>query len=93
MFNAETPVGAVSCSRAAAGAANAGDQRIQHRSGCAQFRELAANVTPGHCLGTVPAARLVMPTTYVGIFWESDVLVPMVSAFLDDVTPTTPDLF
>jgi len=27
------------------------------------------------------------------IFWQSAVLVPMVSAFLDDVTPTTPDLF
>ncbi|MFF4259303.1 hypothetical protein ACFY1L_49880 [Streptomyces sp. NPDC001663] len=41
-----------------------------------------------------PAARLViLPTTHVGIFWESAVLVPMVSAFLDDVTPTTPDLF
>jgi pimeloyl-ACP methyl ester carboxylesterase len=44
--------------------------------------------------GGVPAARLViLPTTHVGIFWESAVLVPMVSAFLDDVTPTTPDLF
>jgi pimeloyl-ACP methyl ester carboxylesterase len=42
----------------------------------------------------VPAARLViLPTTHVGIFSESAVLVPMVSAFLDDVTPTTPDLF
>ena len=43
---------------------------------------------------TVPAARLViLPTTHVGIFWESAVLVPMASAFLDDVTPATPDLF
>jgi len=42
----------------------------------------------------VPAARLViLPTTHVGIFWESAVLVPMVSAFLDDVTPTAPDFF
>ena len=42
----------------------------------------------------VPAARLViLPTTHVGIFRESSVLVPMASAFLDDVTPTTPDLF
>ncbi|MEU4192265.1 alpha/beta hydrolase [Kribbella sp. NPDC026611] len=42
----------------------------------------------------VPAARLViLPTTHVGIFSESAVLAPMVSAFLDDVTPTTPDLF
>jgi pimeloyl-ACP methyl ester carboxylesterase len=42
----------------------------------------------------VPAARLViLPTTHVGIFWESAILVPMVSAFLDDVTPTAPDFF
>jgi len=44
--------------------------------------------------GAVPTARLViLPTTHVGIFGESAVLVPMVNAFLDDVTPTTPDLF
>ncbi|WP_433634623.1 alpha/beta fold hydrolase [Nocardia sp. CA-120079] len=42
----------------------------------------------------VPAARLViLPTTHVGIFWESAILVPMVSAFLDDVTQTVPDFF
>ncbi|WP_062988022.1 alpha/beta fold hydrolase [Nocardia anaemiae] len=41
-----------------------------------------------------PAARLViLPTTHVGIFWESAVLAPMVSAFLDDVTPPVPDFF
>jgi pimeloyl-ACP methyl ester carboxylesterase len=41
-----------------------------------------------------PAARLlVLPTTHVGIFWESAVLVPKVSAFLDDVTPPVPDFF
>ncbi|MDX3105007.1 alpha/beta fold hydrolase [Nonomuraea angiospora] len=42
----------------------------------------------------VPGARLViLPTTHVGIFWESAVLAPMVRAFLDEVTPTVPDLF
>src|SRR5262249_16995541 len=43
----------------------------------------------------VPAARLVIlpPTSHIGIFGESAVLVPMVIAFLDDVTPATPDLF
>ena len=42
-----------------------------------------------------PAARLVIlpATSHVGISGESAVLVPMVSAFLDDVPPTTPDLF
>ena len=42
-----------------------------------------------------PAARLVVlpATSHVGISGESAVLVPMVSAFLDDVTPTTPELF
>jgi len=46
-------------------------------------------------LQQVPAARLVIlpATSHIGIFGESAVLVPMVSAFLDDVTPTTPDLF
>jgi pimeloyl-ACP methyl ester carboxylesterase len=46
-------------------------------------------------LQQVPAARLVIlpATSHVGISGESAVLVPMVSAFLDDVMPTTPDLF
>jgi pimeloyl-ACP methyl ester carboxylesterase len=46
-------------------------------------------------LQQAPAARLVMlpATSHVGISGESAVLAPMVSAFLDDVTPTTPDLF
>jgi pimeloyl-ACP methyl ester carboxylesterase len=46
-------------------------------------------------LRQAPAARLVIlpATSHIGIFGESAVLVPMVSAFLDDVTPTTPDLF
>jgi pimeloyl-ACP methyl ester carboxylesterase len=46
-------------------------------------------------LQKAPAARLVIlpATSHVGIFGESAVLVPMVSAFLDDVTPATPDLF
>ena len=43
----------------------------------------------------VPAARLVIlaATSHVGIAGEPAVLVPMVSAFLDDVPPATPDLF
>jgi pimeloyl-ACP methyl ester carboxylesterase len=46
-------------------------------------------------LQNAPAARLVIlpATSHIGISGESAVLVPMVSAFLDDVTPTTPDLF
>lgn len=46
-------------------------------------------------LQKVPAARLVIlpATSHIGIFGESAVLVPMVSAFLDDVMPATPDLF
>jgi hypothetical protein len=46
-------------------------------------------------LQTVPAARLVIlpATSHVGISGESAVLAPMVSSFLDDVTPTTPELF
>jgi pimeloyl-ACP methyl ester carboxylesterase len=46
-------------------------------------------------LQNVPAARLaILPAmSHIGISGESAVLVPMVSAFLDDVTPTTPDLF
>jgi pimeloyl-ACP methyl ester carboxylesterase len=44
---------------------------------------------------SVPAARLVIlpAMSHVGISGESAVLAPMISAFLDDVTPTTPDLF
>ena len=46
-------------------------------------------------LQEVPAARLVMlpATSHIGISGESALLVPMVSAFLDDVPPATPDLF
>jgi pimeloyl-ACP methyl ester carboxylesterase len=46
-------------------------------------------------LQQVPAARLVIlpAMSHIGISGQSAVLVPMVSAFLDDVTPTTPDLF
>jgi pimeloyl-ACP methyl ester carboxylesterase len=42
-----------------------------------------------------PAARLVVlpAMSHVGIAAESVVLVPMVNAFLDDVSPTPPDLF
>lgn len=46
-------------------------------------------------LQTAPAARLVIlpATSHIGISGEAPVLVPMVSAFLDDVVPATPDLF
>jgi pimeloyl-ACP methyl ester carboxylesterase len=41
-----------------------------------------------------PARLVVLPaTSHIGISGQSAVLVPMVSAFLDDVPPTTPDLF
>lgn len=46
-------------------------------------------------LEKVPAARLVVlpAMSHIGLSGESDLLVPMVSAFLDDVTPKTPQLF
>jgi pimeloyl-ACP methyl ester carboxylesterase len=46
-------------------------------------------------LQKVPVARLVVlpAMSHVGLSGESNVLVPMVSAFLDDVPPTTPALF
>ena len=46
-------------------------------------------------LQRVPAARLVIlpAMSHIGISGESAVLVRMVSAFLDDAMPATPDLF
>jgi pimeloyl-ACP methyl ester carboxylesterase len=46
-------------------------------------------------LPKVPAARLVIlpATSHIGIAGASAVLAPMVTAFLDDVPPVTPDLF
>jgi pimeloyl-ACP methyl ester carboxylesterase len=46
-------------------------------------------------LQKAPAARLVVlpAMSHVGLSGESELLVPMVSAFLDDVPPTTPELF
>jgi pimeloyl-ACP methyl ester carboxylesterase len=46
-------------------------------------------------LQKVPAARLVIlpATSHIGISGETAVLAPMVSAFLDEVPPTTPELF
>ncbi len=46
-------------------------------------------------LQQVPAARLVIlpAASHIGILAETAVLVPMVSAFLDDRPPATPDLF
>jgi len=46
-------------------------------------------------LQEVPSARLVVlpAMSHVGLSGESEVLVPMVTAFLDDVPPKTPELF
>jgi pimeloyl-ACP methyl ester carboxylesterase len=46
-------------------------------------------------LQKVPAARLVVlpAMSHIGLSGESEMLVPMVSAFLDDVPPKTPELF
>lgn len=46
-------------------------------------------------LQQAPPARLVVlpATSHVGISGESALLAPMVTAFLDDLPPTTPDLF
>jgi pimeloyl-ACP methyl ester carboxylesterase len=46
-------------------------------------------------LQEVPAARLVVvpAMSHIGISGQSELLAPMVSAFLDDVPPTTPELF
>jgi hypothetical protein len=46
-------------------------------------------------LQKVPAARLVIlpAMSHIGISAETAVLAPMVGAFLDDVPPTTPELF
>ncbi len=46
-------------------------------------------------LQTAPDARLVIlpAMSHVGLSGESEILVPMVNAFLDDVPPTTPELF
>jgi pimeloyl-ACP methyl ester carboxylesterase len=46
-------------------------------------------------LPAVPAARLVIlpATSHIGVSGQSAVLAPMVTAFLDDVPPVTPELF
>ncbi|WP_280434371.1 alpha/beta fold hydrolase [Nocardia carnea] len=46
-------------------------------------------------LQKAPVARLVIlpATSHIGISGESAVLVPMVSSFLDDMPPATPELF
>jgi hypothetical protein len=46
-------------------------------------------------LQKVPAARLVIlpAMSHIGLSGESERLVPMVTAFLDDVPPPTPELF
>jgi pimeloyl-ACP methyl ester carboxylesterase len=46
-------------------------------------------------LQDVPSARLVVlpAMSHVGISGDFEVLVPMISAFLDDVPPVTPNLF
>ncbi|WP_028925571.1 alpha/beta fold hydrolase [Pseudonocardia acaciae] len=64
----------------------------------AMFRLRGGGDEAAAASGALPealSARLVIlpATSHVGIFGESAVLVPMVSAFLDDVTPATPALF
>jgi pimeloyl-ACP methyl ester carboxylesterase len=46
-------------------------------------------------LQEVPAARLVVlpATSHIGVSGEWELLAPLVGAFLDDVTPKTPQLF
>jgi pimeloyl-ACP methyl ester carboxylesterase len=46
-------------------------------------------------LQEAPAARLVVlpAMSHIGVSGECELLVPMISAFLDDVTPVTPELF
>lgn len=46
-------------------------------------------------LQTVPRARLVVlpATSHIGVSGQAEVLVPMVTAFLDDEPPVTPELF
>lgn len=46
-------------------------------------------------LQDVPQARLVVlpATSHIGLSGQADVLVPLVTAFLDDVPPVTPELF
>jgi pimeloyl-ACP methyl ester carboxylesterase len=46
-------------------------------------------------LQDAPAARLVVlpAMSHIGLSGESDLLVPLVSAFLDDMPPMTPELF
>ena len=46
-------------------------------------------------LQEAPSARLVIlpAISHIGVSGQSAVLAPMVSAFLDDATPATPDLF
>ncbi|WP_203644465.1 alpha/beta hydrolase [Streptomyces sp. SID14478] len=69
------------------------DVRPEHALALFRLRGGGDTDTSTSAVGT-PAARLViLPTTHVGIFAQSAVLVPMVSAFLDDETPTVPDLF
>lgn len=46
-------------------------------------------------LQDVPAARLVVlpATSHIGVFGQVEVLTPLITAFLDDVPPVTPQLF
>ena len=59
------------------------------RGGCDE------NAAAAGVLQEVPAARLVVlpAMSHVGLSGESELLVSMVSAFLDDVPPVTPELF
>ncbi|MCP9953896.1 alpha/beta fold hydrolase [Actinomadura madurae] len=64
----------------------------------AMFKLLGGGDEEAAASGTLqdaPAARLVIlpATSHIGVFGQSAVLAPMVTAFLDDVIPPTPSLF
>ncbi|MBF4479126.1 Pimeloyl-ACP methyl ester carboxylesterase [Rhodococcus rhodochrous J3] len=71
---------------------------VEPEHAVAMFRLLGGGDEEAAATGTlqkVPRARLVIlpAMSHLGISGEADVLVPMVTAFLDDVPPVTPDLF
>jgi hypothetical protein len=55
----------------------------------------ATDPSEGAAAQDVLAARLVVlpATSHAGIWASSDVLVPMIDAFLDDAPPVVPSLF
>ncbi|MEU7143792.1 hypothetical protein ABZ942_30420 [Nocardia sp. NPDC046473] len=68
--------------------------RPEHAPAMFTLRGGDEQATASGMLRQGPPARLVVPaaTSHVGIAGESAVLAPMVTAFLDEVPPATPDL-